>query len=142
MARVRIELPERFDFSTEIPVMVRDINAAGHLANDALFAMLHEARHRWLVSHGWSEASVDGAAILLADAAAIYTREGFWGMRLRVDLAVVELRTRSFDLVYALTDLATDHEIARAKHGAVFFDHATKSPVSAPARFRERYARG
>jgi acyl-CoA thioester hydrolase len=141
MARVRIDLPDRFDFSTEIPVMVRDINAAKHLANDALFAMLHEARLRWLVSHGWNEANVEGAAILLADAAAIYTREGFWGMRLRVDLAVTELRTRSFDLVYVLTDLASGEEIARAKHGAVFFDHATKAPVAAPDAFRRAYAR-
>jgi len=141
MARVRIDLPEHFDFSTEIPVLVSDINAAGHLANEALFAMLNEARLRWLVSRGWNEANVEGAAILLADAAAIYMREGFWGMRLRVDLAVIELRARSFDLVYAVTDLATEQEIARAKHGAVFFDHATKSPIAAPEPFRQQYAR-
>ena len=53
-----------------------------------------------------------GAAILLADAAVVYTREGFWGMRLRVELAVTELRTRSFDLVYLVTDTATGAEIA------------------------------
>ncbi len=138
---MQIDLPARFDFTTEIPVMVRDINAAGHLANDALFAMLHEARLRWLVSHGWNEASVDGAAILLADAAAVYTREGFWGMTLRADLAVTEVRARSFELVYALTDTASGQEIARAKHGAVFFDHATKRPVAVPDAFRRAYGR-
>ena len=141
MARVQIELPTCFDFSTEIPVMVRDINAAGHLANDALFAMLHEARLRWLVGHGWNEANVDGVAVILADAAAVYTREGFWGMRLRVDLAVAELRTRSFDLVYAMTDLASGLEIARAKHGAVFFDHGTKTSAAMPEVFRRAFAR-
>jgi|LauGreDrversion4_2_1035121.scaffolds.fasta_scaffold1322919_1 acyl-CoA thioester hydrolase len=136
MARVQIELPRHVHFTTEIPVMVRDINAAGHLANDALFAILHEARHRWLASRGWSEASVEGAAVLLADAAVIYRREGFWGMRLEVTLAVTELRTRSFDLVYRVVDLGSGEEIARAKHGAVFFDHATKASVAVPAAFR------
>jgi acyl-CoA thioesterase FadM len=141
MARVQIEHPKLLDYSTEIPVMVRDINAAGHLANDALFAMLHEARLRWLVGHGWTEADVEGVAIILADAAAIYTREGFWGMRLRVDLAVSEVRTRSFDLVYVVTDVASGLEIARAKHGAVFFDHAKKLPAAMPDAFRRAYAR-
>lgn len=141
MARVQIDLPTRFDFSTEIPIMVRDINAAGHLANDALFAILHEARLRWLVSHGWNEANVEGVAIILADAAAVYTREGFWGMRLRVDLAVMDVRNRSFDLVYLLTDMRTNEEIARAKHGAVFFDHAKKIPAAIPEVFRSAFAR-
>jgi acyl-CoA thioesterase FadM len=119
---------------------VRDINAAGHLANDAIFSILHEARLRWLASRGWSEASVEGAAVLLADAAVIYRREGFWGMRLEISLAVTELRTRSFDLVYRVVDLGSGEEIARAKHGVVFFDHATKASVAVPAAFRSAYA--
>ena len=76
-----------------------------------------------------------------ADAAAVYTREGFWGMRLRVDLAVMDVRNRSFDLVYLLTDMGTNEEIARAKHGAVFFDHAKKIPAAIPVVFRSAFAR-
>jgi acyl-CoA thioester hydrolase len=139
MARVQIDLPSHVHFTTEVPVVVRDINAAGHLANDALFGILHEARLRWLVSHGWSEASVEGAAILLADAAVVYRREGFWGMRLVISLAVTELRTRSFDLVYRVVDRASGEEIAVAKHGAVFFDHATKTPLPVPESFRRAF---
>ena len=102
--------------------------------------MLHEARHRWLVSRGWSEASVEGAAVLLADAAVVYRREGFWGMRLEVTLAVTEVRTRSFDIVYRVVDRDSAEEIARAKHGAVFFDHASKVSVPVPPAFREAFA--
>lgn len=139
MARVEIPLPERFPFSTELPIRVTDLNYGGHLGNDAVLSLVHEARVRFLASHGWKELDVAGAGIIMSDAAVVYRAEGFYGMVLRLEVAVDDLRTRSCDLVYRLTDVATGKEVARAKTGILFFDYAAKRVVSTPEPFRAAF---
>ena len=48
MARVKLEIPELLPFATELEVRVGDVNYGGHLGNDALLGLLHEARIRFL----------------------------------------------------------------------------------------------
>ncbi len=36
MARINIELPDKFIYSTEIPIRITDINYGGHLAHDSV----------------------------------------------------------------------------------------------------------
>jgi acyl-CoA thioesterase FadM len=136
MPRVAIELPERFPFATEIPIRVTDLNYGGHLGNDAVLSVAHEARVRFLASHGWTEKDAGGAGIILADAAVVYRAEGFYGMVLRVEIAVDDLRTRSCDLLYRITDVDGGKEIARVKTGVLFFDYSTRRVVSIPAAVR------
>lgn len=136
MPRVEIDLPERFLFETEIPVRIGDVNYGGHLGNDAVLSIAHEARVRFFASHGWTELDVGGPGIILADAAVVYRAEGSWGMRLAVAIAADEVRTRGLDLLYRLTDAATGREIARVKTGILFFDYAARKVVSMPAAFR------
>jgi acyl-CoA thioesterase FadM len=140
MSRVEIALPEKFSFETTLPIRVTDLNYGGHLGNDAVLSLVHEARVRFFASHGWTEKDACGAGILLADAAVIYRAEGFYGMALRVELAVADLRSRSCDLLYRLTDAATGSEIARAKTGVIFFDYAARRVVSIPAAVRAALA--
>ena len=139
MARVEIELPATFPFATEIPVRIGDLNYGGHVGNDAILAIAHEARVRLLAARGWRELDVAGAAILMADAAIVYRAEGFHGMVLRVEVAVADLRSRSCDLVYRITDVASGAEIARVKTGIVFRDPGSGRIVSVPAPFREAF---
>jgi hypothetical protein len=39
MARVKIDLPDKFIFKTEIPIRINDINYGGHLGNDAVLSI-------------------------------------------------------------------------------------------------------
>jgi acyl-CoA thioesterase FadM len=142
MARVEIELPERFLFTTEIPIRIGDVNYGGHLGNDAVLSLVHEARVRFFARHGWTELDVTGPGIVMVDAAVVYRAEGSWGMTLRVDLAAADLRTRGCDLLYRLTDVATGKEIARAKTGIVFFDYAARRVVHVPEAFRAALGAG
>ena len=48
MARIKLDLPERFPFSTELRVRITDVNYGGHMGNDSLLGLLHEARVRFL----------------------------------------------------------------------------------------------
>ena len=42
MQRIKIDLPQKFDFVTEISVRVYDANFAGHLTNDSILSMVLE----------------------------------------------------------------------------------------------------
>jgi 4-hydroxybenzoyl-CoA thioesterase len=136
MARVEIELPERFLFTTQIPIRIGDINYGGHLGNDAVLAIAQEARMRFLRGHGWTELDLGGVGLILADAAVVYRAEGLYGMVLDVKVAAADLRSRGCDLLYQLADAATGQEIARVKTGLLFFDYATRKVVAMPEAFR------
>jgi acyl-CoA thioester hydrolase len=142
MARVEIQLPDSFAFSTEIPVRIGDLNYGGHVGNDSILSIVHEARVRFLGARGWTEGDVAGAGIIMADAAIVYRAEGFHGMVLKVEIAVAGLRSRSCDLLHRITDVATGAEIARVKTGIVFFDYATRKVVSVPGPFRAAFGAG
>lgn len=139
MAKVEIELPEAWLFTTEIPVRISDVNYGGHLGNDAVLSIVHEARVRFFAAHGWRELEVGqgGPGIVMVDAAVVYRAEGTWGMGLRVEVAAADVRTRGCDLLYRLSDAATGREIARAKTGIVFFDYAARRVVHMPEPFRQ-----
>jgi 4-hydroxybenzoyl-CoA thioesterase len=142
VARVEIEAPRSFPFETEIPIRISDVNYGGHLGNDAVLSIAHEARVRFLASLGFSELDVDGVGILMVDAAVVYRAEGRHGQTLRVRVGAADVRSRGLDLVYVMTDSATGQEIARAKTGIVFFDYGARRVVATPPRFREAIAAG
>ena len=100
MQRVRLSLPEKFIFSTEITVQISDINYGQHLANDALLRLAHEARIRFLASMDYSELNVAGAGLIMADTQIQYLRQAFYGQTLRISLAVTECSRTGFTLFY------------------------------------------
>ena len=46
MARVKLQLPDTFLYSTDLRVRIGDINHASHVGNDAILKFLNEARVR------------------------------------------------------------------------------------------------
>jgi acyl-CoA thioesterase FadM len=136
MARVKIEMPARFPFETEIPVRITDLNYGRHLGNDALLSLVHEARVRFLRAHGLDEGNVGGATIIQADAAVVYRAEAFAGDRLRFEVTVGDLGRAGCDFFYRVTRLDDGRLIAEAKTGMVFLDPATRRIVALPEAIR------
>jgi acyl-CoA thioesterase FadM len=132
MARVQIGLPQSWFFRTRIEVRVTDVNYGGHLGNDRVLGLAHEARVRWLASCGMSEKDVGGVGLIMADAALVFRAEAFLGDELEVELGAAEVRRSSFDLVYLLTRPADGAEIALVKTGMVCFDYAARKVVRLP----------
>jgi 4-hydroxybenzoyl-CoA thioesterase len=140
MPRIKIALPEKFVFSTEIPIYIQHINYGHHLDNAALLMLVAEARVRFFKHFGWSELDVGGPGIVVADVAAQYRSEAFHGETLVISFAAADFHDYGCDLVWQLNDRASGREVARGKHGIVFFDYATRSKVKVPAVFAERMA--
>ena len=135
MARVKIELPKEFIFKTEIPIRISDINYGGHLGNDAVLSITHEARLRFLKQHNFTELNVGGAGIIMVDAAIQYKAEGFYGDIILVEIAVTDITRVSCDFEYRCTNKNTGTVIAIVKTGIVFYDYDKKKVVSVPERF-------
>jgi len=136
MSRVRLKLPDRFLFTTEIPLRVSDINYGGHLGNDAVLSLAQEARMRFLRSHGWTEQDVTGVGIIMTDAVVVYRSEAFYGDVLTIDVAVADIGEIGCDFLFRMVNKASGKEIARGKTGIVFFNYANRKPSSVPAEFR------
>src|SRR5262245_60297210 len=126
MPRVKIELPQTLPFSTEIAVRITDINYGGHLGNDSMLALIHEARVRFFAHHGWKESDVDGVGIIMTDVAIAYKAEVFWGETLRFEVGVTDLQRVGCDVVYRVTKSGSGELVAEAKTGIVFFDYKTR----------------
>ena len=138
MSRIKIEIPEKFIYRTEIPIRITDINYGGHLGNDALLSIIHEARVRFLNQLGYSESNVEGVGIIMIDAGIQYKSEGFYGDELIAEIAVTDFSGSGCDIVYRLTNKKLNKELAVAKTGIVFFDYGKRKTVPVPVEFKKK----
>ncbi|MET3998328.1 thioesterase family protein [Marinobacterium sp. MBR-109] len=141
MARIKLDMPDNYLFSTELCVRISDINYGGHMGNDAVLSMVHEARLRFLKHYHYAEFDVEGAGIIMTDSAIVYKAEGFHGDRVQVDVTVADFNKYGCDLYYLLSNKDTAVEIAHAKTGIVFFDYTARKVVAVPEGFRNKMLR-
>ena len=138
MARIKIELPEKFIFKTEIPVRITDINYGGHLGNDSLLSIVHEARLQFLNHLDYSESNIEGSGIIMIDSAIQYKSEGFYGDELLVEITVNDFSSIGCDFVYRMTNKNSMKEIAVAKTGIVFFNYEKRKTAPVPSEFKKK----
>lgn len=136
MARVTLTFPEKVLFTTTIQVRITDLNYGGHLGNDAVLSLLHEARVRFLQHIGLSELDFGGVGIIMSDAAIQFKSEAFFGEELTVNVAVDDISRVSFDLYYRMQ--CDDRLVVIAKTGIVCYDYATKKVAQVPAIFLDK----
>lgn len=138
MARIKIDMPDNYIFSTEMPVRISDINYGGHLSNDAMLSIVHEARIRFLNRYHYSELDIEGLGLIMTDSAIVYKAEGFHGDQLQIDIALGEFNKYGCDIFYLITNKKTAVEIAHAKTGVVFFDYEHRKVTAIPTGFTSK----
>ena len=136
MARIKLDMPENYLFSTVLELRISDINYGGHLGNDAVLSLIHEARVRFLKQYGYTETDIEGSGIILSDTAIVYKAEGFYGDSIQIDVAVSDFSKYGCDLYYLLSNHASAVEVAHAKTGIVFFDYQARKVNPVPETFR------
>jgi acyl-CoA thioester hydrolase len=137
MPRVKLDLPAKTVFTTEIPVRITDINYGGHLGNDSLLSILHEARVQFLKKFGFTELNIGGVGIIMSDAVLVYKAEVFHGDVFTIEIGVDDLQAVGADITYLV--LVKGKEAARAKTGIVFFDYANRKIVETPRAFKDLF---
>ncbi|THF62002.1 acyl-CoA thioesterase [Pseudothauera rhizosphaerae] len=140
MARIHIDLPETFPFSTDIQLYLSHMNYGGHLDNALLLTVVSEARVRWLKSMGYGELDVEGLGIIVADAALQYKSEAFHGETMRVEMGPADFGKYGCDLLWRMAERDSGREVARGKTGIVFFDYQARKVAAVPEAFRRRFA--
>ena len=139
MARIQIELPDRFLHSTEITLYLSHMNYGNHLDNALLLSVVSEARARFFKSMGYTELDVEGLGIIVADAALQYRSEAHHGEVMVVRSAVQDFSRHGCDLMWQMSERESGREVARGKTGIVFFDYGARKVAPVPAGFRRRF---
>jgi len=138
MARVKIQLPPRFAFGCKIPVRITDLNYGGHVGNDAILSIIHEARMQYLHQFGYTEMNLAGAGMIMADVAIEFKSELFYGDTVTASLVAGDISNIGFDLFYKLAkqENGVQKTVALAKTAMICFDYEKKKIVSLPEEAR------
>ncbi|MBD0376149.1 MAG: acyl-CoA thioesterase, partial [Flavisolibacter sp.] len=88
MGRIKIDLPDHFIFQTFIPIRISDVNYGGHLGNDSILSLVHEARIQFLKQYDFKELDVYGVGLILSDAAIEFKQEAFYNDILKIEVAI------------------------------------------------------
>src|SRR6478672_6993146 len=132
MARIRISIPESFSFSTTIPIRIADLNYGGHVGNDAILSLLHEARVQFLKHFGFTELDFAGTSLIMSDVAIEFRSEVFYGSSIKVMVTAGEFTRAGFDIFYQMMNADNNKLVAVAKTGMVCFDYATRKVTPVP----------
>jgi acyl-CoA thioesterase FadM len=138
MTRIKLDLPEKFSFTTDIPVRITDLNYGGHVGNDQILSMIHEARVRFLKFHGYEELNLGGVGLIMSDVVIEFKNELFYGDIIHASVAAADFSRIGFDLYYKLEKIADGKRITvvLAKTGMVCYQYAMKKIASLPEEVR------
>jgi len=141
MPRVKILLPDKFLFSTFIPLRITDVNYGGHVGNDSILSLIHEARIQFLKEFGLTEMEFGGVSLIMSDVAIEFKNEIFYEDRLNAFITITDINRVGFDMVYKLVKTNSEKEVlvAIAKTGMVCFDYAKKKIAAVPQQVIELF---
>jgi acyl-CoA thioester hydrolase len=140
MSRVKIEMPAAFNFTAIIPIRITDVNYGGHVGNDSVLSLIHEARMQFLNKFGFTEMNCAGAGLIMSDAAIEFKKEFFYGDILLVHVTAYNFSKVSFDFFYKLEKETEGKSItlALAKTGMVCYDYDVKKIIPVPEAVKQR----
>jgi acyl-CoA thioester hydrolase len=138
MARIKLEMPANFTFKTTVPVRITDLNYGGHVGNDVILSIVHEARVQFYNHLGYNELHFAGVSTIMSDCAVVYKNESFYGDVLTIEVAAADLNKYGFDLFFKLSNQANGKTVAEAKTGIVCFDYTARKVAMLPEEARAK----
>ncbi|MGE5519303.1 MAG: acyl-CoA thioesterase [Candidatus Dadabacteria bacterium] len=138
MSRIKIELAGEFSFQTSIPVRITDVNYGGHVGNDSILSIIHEARVQFLSNFNYNEMDVEGVSLIMSDVAIQFKSELFYGNTIRAHVKAGEFTRAGFVLYYKLVKQDSNTVIAIATTGMVCFDYSKKKITAVPEKAKQR----
>jgi len=100
MLRIKIDLPDLFSFVTHIPIRITDLNYGGHVGNDNILSIMHEARAQFLKKIGYEEMNLEGVGLIMSDVAIEFKNELFYGDIVKASVTAGEFSKIGVDIFY------------------------------------------
>ena len=131
-------MPLSFSFQTAIPVRITDLNYGGHVGNDQILSMIHEARVQYLKFYGFEEMNLEGVGLIMRDVTIEFKSELFYGDIILASVQSVDFSKIGFDIYYRFEKEKDDKNIllVQARTGMLCYNYDAKKIVSLPARAR------
>lgn len=143
MNRIKIDMPATYGFSTRIAVRITDLNYGGHVGNDSFLSLIHEARQQFLLAHGYTELSIGGIGLIMADVAIEYKKELSYGDLVLISVAADGFDKLGFDIFYKLEVITADGKVlaGNCKTGMMGFDYGSKKKAGIPVEVADELRR-
>ncbi len=139
MNRVKIKFPDyKAIGKVTLPVRISDINYGGHLGNDSVLSLIHEARVNMLNGWGYTELNAGGVGMIMADVMIAYKAEAFYGDILVIEIYAENITGHSFDLLYKLITEKNNvvKTIAEAKTGMICYNYESRKIDAMPEELK------
>lgn len=135
MPRVILTECERYDFAHSLIVRATDINYAGHLGNEALLGLIHEARSHLMKALGFDTvlSGPEQIGLIIADLAVNFRAEAYAHQELVIDSQIGEIGEKSFRLFHRVR--REKQIIALVETGLVAYDYQSGKVVALPGQF-------
>lgn len=134
MAKIKIDCPDKFPFTTTIQVRITDINYGGHAGNDSFLALIHEARMQFLKQKGYTELDCGGVGMIMRDMGIEFKEELFFGDVVIAHVVATGFSKLSFEFYYKLEKEVNGvlKTVALAKTGMIAYDYSKKKVSPLP----------
>jgi acyl-CoA thioesterase FadM len=135
MVRIILDELPNYEFSYSLTVRATDINYAGHLGNEALLGLIHEARSQFLRALNFDTivGKNQRVGLIIADLAVNFKAEAFARDQLTIDCQIGEISEKSFRLFHRVRREA--QVIAVVETGMVAFDYQAETVTTLPDDF-------
>ena len=142
MARIKIELPVSFPFTAIIPIRITDINYGGHVGNDTVLSVVHEARMQFLHQFGYTEMNFAKVGMIMSDVAIEFKSELFYGDIVKASVAIGSISKVAFELCYKMEKEVNKNivVVAIAKTGMVCYNYEKKKITAVPEEITLKFS--
>ena len=137
MPRLKLVPRNTYPFTCELTVRTTDLNYGGHLGNDRLLSLVHEARVAFLAAHELSELDFAGVSLIMGDTAVVYQAEAYAGDELTFEVAAGEPSRSGFRIFYRVTRKEDGQTIALVENGMACFDYQVRRVAPLPPAVRD-----
>lgn len=135
MPHIKLKARPSYEYAHPLKVRVTDINYGGHLGNEALLGLIHEARAAFLQKLGFNtvKKGEDLLGLIIADINVNFKEEAFAGDQLMIDCQIGEVTPKSFRLFHRIR--REKDVVALVETGLIAYDYQDRKIASLPKGF-------
>lgn len=126
----------KVNFIAKYTVGIGDINYGGHLGNDKVLIIFHDARIKFLNHYELSELNIgEEKGIIMVDAMIKYLSQVSLHDELKVKINIEIVNTKKFIIHYSVKNIKTHKAVITGSTGMLCFDYSDQKVKQLPKTF-------